>query len=88
VGEDRVLVRGDMLIDELNEILELYLHSEDIDTIGGLALNELGHVPEVGERLKLGDLTMVVEAMDGHGVSAVSMAVAPAQMQRLKEWIT
>jgi hypothetical protein len=30
----------------------------------------------------------VVEAMDGHGVSAVSMAVAPAQMQRLKEWIT
>jgi putative hemolysin len=88
VGEDRVLVRGDMLIDELNEILELYLHSEDIDTIGGLALNELGHVPEVGERLKVGDLTMVVEAMDGHGVSAVSMAVTPAQKQRLKEWVT
>lgn len=87
LGEDRVWIRGDMLIDELNEIFDLYLHSEDIDTIGGLVLNELRHVPELGEQLKVSDVTLRVESMDGHGVSAVSMPVSDEQIARLKDWM-
>lgn len=87
LSKDKILIRGDMLIDELNEVLHLYLPSEEIDTIGGLALNELRHVPEEGERLRISDVTLTVASMDGHGVASVSMEISPEQMERLKEWI-
>lgn len=87
LSKDKILIRGDMLIDELNEVLHLYLPSEEIDTIGGLALNELRHVPEEGERLRISDITLTVASMDGHGVASVSMEISPEQMERLKEWI-
>ena len=85
LAEDRVLLRGNFLIDELNELLDLHLPSRDIDTIGGLVLNKLGHVPEVGERLKIDEVTLVVEGMDGNGVSAVSMSVSPERIERLRK---
>lgn len=87
ISEDQILIRGDMLIDELNEILDLYLPSKDFDTIGGLVLNKLGYVPEQGERLKIEGLTLTVTSMDGHGVTAVGMQITPEKMKRLREWL-
>ena len=43
--ESRIQVRGDMLVSDLNEILDIHLSCIDIDTIGGLVLNTLGRVP-------------------------------------------
>ncbi|HEX6304291.1 MAG TPA: hemolysin family protein, partial [Anaerolineales bacterium] len=86
LSESKILIRGDMLVDELNEILNLYLPSEEIDTLGGLVLNELRHVPEEGERLKVSDVTLTVASMHGHGVTAVSMEISTEQMTRLKDW--
>lgn len=86
LAEGRVVLRGDFLIDELNELMNLFLPSADVDTIGGLVLNLLGHVPEVGEQLKLDGVTLVVEAMDGNGVRAVSLKASPEQIERLRDW--
>ncbi len=86
LSEDRVQLRGDFLIDELNEVLDLDLPNVDIDTIGGLVLNQLGHVPDVGERLQIDGLALVVEAMDGNGVKAVSLSASPEEIERLREW--
>lgn len=87
LSESKILIRGDMLVDELNEILNLYLPSEEIDTLGGLVLNELRHVPEEGERLKVSDVALTVASMHGHGVTAVSMEISTEQMTRLKDWM-
>lgn len=81
----RVKVRGDMLISTLNEQLNLDLPTEGVDTIGGLVLSELGHVPTQGDEIEAGGITFRVEKMDGRGVTAVSLTVSPEQFQQLEE---
>jgi CBS domain containing-hemolysin-like protein len=82
---NRVVVRWDWLVETLNEILDLDLPVDQADTLGGLVLNELGHVPAVGDLVRFGDITLRVERVDGKAVSAVSLPVSPDQVERLRE---
>lgn len=84
---DTVQVRGDTLIEDLNEQLNLYLPSEDVDTIGGLILNELGHVPKVNEEVELDGVNLIVDKMDGKGVTLVRLKVSPEQMKHIREFM-
>jgi CBS domain containing-hemolysin-like protein len=85
--DQRVQVRGDVLVAELNELLGIYLPSEGVDTVGGLILSTLGHIPKSNEKVQIDDLTLKVDAMSGKAVAAVSLEVTPEQMQRLQETI-
>ena len=71
IGE-RVWIRGETLVEYLNEKLGTGLPADGVDTIGGLVLNEIGHVPKLGERVSIGDQTFRVEKMRGRGVVSVS----------------
>ncbi|MFN2250590.1 MAG: hemolysin family protein, partial [Anaerolineae bacterium] len=77
--DGRAVVLGDTSVTDLNDWLNLFLDSSAADTIGGLALRELGYVPEEGEEVTIDDLTVRVETMDGNAISSVSFAVTPAQ---------
>ncbi len=82
---NRVLVRWDWLIEDLNELLDLKLPSEAADTIGGLVLSELAHVPEVGEFVEVAGVALRVERVEGNGVTAVSLPATPDQVERMRE---
>ena len=82
---NRVLVRWDWLVEDLNELLHLRLPSEEADTIGGLVLNELAHVPEVGEIVDVAGVSLRVERVEGKGVAAVSLPATPDQVERMRE---
>jgi CBS domain containing-hemolysin-like protein len=82
---NRVLVRWDWLIEDLNELLHLQLPSEEADTIGGLVLNTLAHVPEVGEIVDVAGVSLRVERVEGKGVAAVSLPATPDQVERIRE---
>jgi putative hemolysin len=69
----------------LNELLELKLPSDEADTIGGLVLTELGHVPEVGEIVEVAGVLLRVERVEGKGVAAVSLPASPDQVERMRE---
>ena len=84
VDEGRLRIRGDVLIHELNEWLNLFLPTEDVDTIGGLILSETGFVPEVGQQVQVNGIQFRVEALDRRRVSVVSLPVTPKQIQRMK----
>jgi putative hemolysin len=87
LSPNKVQVRGDILINDLNEMLDLYLSDESVDTIGGLVLDVLGHIPQVGETFHHREVTFKVETMDGKGISMVSLEVSPEKIQHLKEWL-
>lgn len=82
---NRIVLRWDWLVEDLNELLELDLPSEHADTIGGLVLGELGHVPQVGDQADFKGAAFRVEKVDGKAVTAVSLAVTPDQVERLRE---
>ncbi|MFZ2489475.1 MAG: hemolysin family protein [Anaerolineae bacterium] len=82
---NRVLVRWDWLISDLNELLDLKLPTEEAETIGGLMLNELAHVPEVGEMVDVAGVPLCVERVEGNAVAAVSLPATPDQVERMRE---
>ena len=49
VGPGEYVVEGSMKLDDLNDLLELELESEDYDSIGGLIIGQLDRLPEEGE---------------------------------------
>ncbi len=71
----QVSVRGDVLVDTLNDRFDLRLPTDEVDTIGGLMWQGLGRWPEVGDELTLGDIILRVEAMERRTVQRVGFTL-------------
>jgi len=76
VGEGRIVVRGDVLVSNLNDILEIDLPHEATHTIGGLVMDSLGRLPKVGDVVKYEEATIHVEAVSHRSVTAVCISLA------------
>ena len=53
-----------MRLEDINENIGTSLVSEDYESIGGLIIGKLDHIPEVGEEITEDGVRMVVESMD------------------------
>lgn len=84
-ADDRVYVRGDVDVDQLNELLGNHLPSDAANTIGGLMISQLGHVPGEGETVQIEDVIIRIEKMDQNSVTEVSIAISPEQVMYLQE---
>ncbi|HXV96941.1 MAG TPA: transporter associated domain-containing protein, partial [Anaerolineae bacterium] len=88
-GKDgRLHLRGDLLVSDVNEYLNLKLPEEEVDTLGGLIFSELGRVPAVGVEVRVGTpgVTICVEAMEGLSVTEVSLQLPTDGTPRIDEW--
>ncbi len=75
MGDGSVRVRGSTPIDVVSEELGKDLPDAEWDTVGGLLLNLLGHVPEEGEVVRFEDLEFRAERVQGHRI--VSVRITP-----------
>lgn len=66
-------VQGGVALADLEAELGHEFEREDIATVGGLALSELGHVPRAGERFVLGDWRFTVELVIRRRVRRVTV---------------
>jgi CBS domain containing-hemolysin-like protein len=71
LGPNVYRVDAGMNLTDFNDLLEVELPTEDSDTLGGFLFTQLGHVPEVGETLEHGNLTLKVESLDGRRIRKV-----------------
>jgi CBS domain containing-hemolysin-like protein len=74
-GDGRFVVRGDMLIDDLNDLLDLKLPHDLANTIGGLVMEELGRMPEVGDIVEVGNVRLRVESVENRSVHLVCLTL-------------
>ncbi len=65
-------LRGDLLVNDVNEYLGLTLPDE-VDTLSGLVISELGRPPELGDVVQIGTTRLRVEALRDLGVGEVSI---------------
>lgn len=63
LSENEYLLEGITSLYEVNETLGTELRAEDVDTIGGLLLNQLGRLPKPGDRVDLDGLELTVREM-------------------------
>ncbi len=73
VDDRTVAIEGQTRVDEVAELTGVAIPDGDYETVAGFVLNELGHIPEVGERVTLDDLTVTVTEMDGVRISQVQI---------------
>jgi len=71
-GDSRVNAR--MPVDELNDLLHAHLpESDDWDSVGGLLLNVLGHVPATGEFADVAGWRLTAERVQGRRIGRVRL---------------
>lgn len=80
-------MRGDLLIADVNEYLDLDLPEETADTLSGLVFSLLGRPPVVGDEVRSEDVLIRVETMEDLGVGEVSLLLPPGDEESpFTEW--
>lgn len=75
VGPDEYLVNGSSKLADLNERLGLQMESEDYDSIGGLIIGLLDHLPEEREEVDCGNLHLTVEHVEKNRIDTVRLHI-------------
>jgi CBS domain containing-hemolysin-like protein len=83
-GDSRVNAR--MPVDELNDLLHAHLpESDDWDSVGGLLLNVLGHVPTSGESGDVNGWRLTAERVQGRRISRVRVTRIGGELEVVDE---
>ena len=77
VDDDTVLVRGEVNIDEVNEVLDIDLpEGEEFETIAGFIFNRAGRLVEEGEEIDYDGVALRVESVDNTRIMQARIRVA------------
>ncbi|MCE7983883.1 MAG: HlyC/CorC family transporter [Caldilinea sp. CFX5] len=75
IGPRTLRVRGDLLLDELNQHYGLKLASPEVDTVGGLIMTALGRLVQPGESVTYDNVHFTVESMAGLAVNTAILTL-------------
>ena len=83
LDENTFEVDAGMRVDEVNQRLELSFPEGEYETVAGLILDILGHIPQEGEALESGEARMKVTLMRGVKIERVliTRSVSPTQAE-------
>ncbi len=85
IAADEYLVSGSTKLDDLNSWLNLKLESEDYDSIGGLVIGLLDHLPEAGEEVSHEGLRLVVESVEKNRIEKIHLYILDEEEIRIQE---
>ncbi len=76
ISEREYLIEGSVKLDDINDALELSLYSDDYDSIGGLIIEMLDHLPTEQESVttKTG-IGLLVQKMDKNRIETVQLTL-------------
>ena len=83
-AERQFLVRGATPIAEFNEYFGVDLADDEFDTVAGLVMKQLGHLPRRGETLMIGEIEIRVLRADRRRVEALKV-LPPRDVQPPEE---
>lgn len=72
ISENKTVVDGKVLIDEVNDLFGLDIHDDEMDTIGGWILSEKMDVVE-GDKINYGDYEFKVLEIDGYHIKLLEI---------------
>jgi len=71
-GKNQILVDGRTEVRRINEFLNVELDDEQ-NTISGLILEELGHIPTVGEKVETDNCLLIIQEADERSIKSVQI---------------
>lgn len=76
-GPGEYLFDGRILIDDLNELMDISLPTDEAETLGGLIFNRKGSVPKVGDALQVAGALFTVAELRDRRVNKVLAELIP-----------
>lgn len=73
VDEKTVIVWGTTQLDEVSELINEEITSEDFNTIGGFVFGLIGRLPRVGESVTTGSLTFLILEMNDRKIGKIKI---------------
>lgn len=75
INKNTCIVNGLISIDEVNQFLNLNLHSQYSDTIGGFLIDIIGSIPIEGEKktIEYNNITFIIEKASGKRIEMVKI---------------
>lgn len=67
-GDAYYMLKADTPIEEFNATLQANFSDEAYDTIGGIVINQFGHVPQRGERITIENFEFIVANADARNI--------------------
>jgi CBS domain containing-hemolysin-like protein len=71
VSEDEYLFKGQVALDDVNEVLNTNLTAELSDSLGGFIFSQLGRVPLQGDTLEMDGWNFTVEEIHGQRIGKI-----------------
>lgn len=75
ISPKEFVVDGSMKLDDLNDRLELKLESEDYDSVGGVVIGMLDHLPEEGEDVVIDNVRLVVDKVEKNRIDKIHVYI-------------
>lgn len=80
IGDREYLIEGSVKLDDVNDALELTLHSDEYDSVGGLIIEKLDHLPTEQEFVVTDEnIRLTVEKMDKNRIESVRLVLPEVQ---------
>ncbi|MFR4995954.1 MAG: HlyC/CorC family transporter [Clostridium paraputrificum] len=71
VKEDEYIVDGSARLNDISDLIGVSMESEELDSVGGLVIGELGRIPEEKEEVFINNIRFVVEEVDKNRIKKV-----------------
>ena len=75
VNENEYILDGSTKLHDISDLIGINIESEDLDSVGGLIIEELGRIPEKNEEVIINNLRFVVEELDKNRIKKVRMYI-------------
>ena len=86
LSDREYLIEGSVKLDDINDALGLKLSSEEYDSIGGLIIEMLDHLPTESESVTTKDgIVLTVDKMEKNRIEHVRLILPPADADRSTE---
>lgn len=76
VSLNTFLVPGEISLEDVNEILGINLESEQVNTVGGWLLEQIGHLPSNGEAFQKGKLIFTAEDVNQRRIITLRIKIS------------
>lgn len=78
ISDNEYSIEAAMKLDDINDILELGIQSEDYDTLGGFVIELLDHLPVEGEQVNYKNMMFTIESVEKNRIDRVCLYIDPA----------
>jgi putative hemolysin len=77
IGENEFVVAGYVTTSDVERLFSIELSPLDIRSIGGFVIEQLGHIPSVGEQMQLNGIEFTAEKVVDNAVESVRIKKIP-----------